>query len=69
MTPLRGFPVSTGDRVTHCTGCAKAILPRTKAVMRQDRAVFCAEPCLLEHDDAQVGVETFQVLVGTEDAR
>lgn len=66
MSQLRSFPVKTGDRVTRCTGCQKTILPRTAAVMRQDRAVFCAEPCLLAHDDAQVGAETFQVLVEAE---
>ncbi len=62
MTQLRLFPVKTGERVTPCTGCRKDILPRTAAVMRQDRALFCSEPCALEFDDAQVDAETFQVL-------
>ena len=57
---LRLYSVTTGPVAMACAGCGTEIPPRTRAVMREDHAVFCVTVCALEFDDAPVGAPTAQ---------
>lgn len=54
MTQLRLYSVRTGPLPRACAGCGVVLPPRTRAVLREDRAVFCLQQCAAEHDDAPV---------------
>lgn len=50
MSELRLYPTTVSPEGDRCDGCAGAIAPSAKAVIRNDGAVFCAAPCAHEHD-------------------
>lgn len=58
MSQMRLYSVTTGPLAMPCDGCDVVIPPESKAVMREDRAVFCALECARMHDDAVVHART-----------